>query len=72
MFQRLTLLNTFFPTKSLLNILQYCFCFMFGVFGCDVCGISASQPGIEPTSPALEGEAVTTGPPDKSLFQRLN
>ena len=25
--------------KYLLNLLQYCFCFMFSFFGCDVCGI---------------------------------
>ena len=30
------------------------------------CGILVSRPGIEPTSPALEGELLTTGPPGKS------
>ena len=25
--------------KSLLNLLQYCFCFMFWFFGCEACGI---------------------------------
>ena len=29
--------------KSLLNLLQYCFCFMFGVFGQEACGILAPQ-----------------------------
>ena len=31
------------------------------------CGTLVSQPGIEPTSPALEGGFSTTGPPGKSL-----
>ena len=31
------------------------------------CEISASQPGIEPTHPALESEVLTTEPPGKSL-----
>ena len=26
------------------------------------------RPGIEPAPPALEGEVLTTGPPEKSLF----
>ena len=54
--------------KSLLNLLQYCFCFMFWFFGCEACGILAPQPGIKLTPPALEGEVLTTGPPGKSLF----
>ena len=29
----------------------------------EACGVIASQPGMEPTSPALEGEVVATGPP---------
>ena len=37
------------------------------VFWPEACGISASQPGIEPTHPALESEVLTTGPPGKSL-----
>ena len=39
---------------------------MFWLFGCEAYGISAPWPGIEPTPPALEGEALTTGPPGKS------
>ena len=31
-----------------------------------LCGISIPQPGMEPTSPALEGGFSTTGPPGKS------
>ena len=56
-------------SKFLLNLLQYCFCFMFwGVFfGHKACGILDPQPGMEPPSPALEGEVLTTGPPGKSL-----
>ena len=44
--------------KSLLNLLQYRFCFMFWFFGLEA--------GIEPTPPALEGEVVTPGLPGKS------
>ena len=46
--------------------IEYCFCFMFWVFGHEACGISAPRPGIEPIPPALEGEVLTTGPPGKS------
>ena len=31
--------------KVLLNLIQYCFCFMFLFFGCVACGILAPQPG---------------------------
>ena len=37
------------------------------VFGPEACGILAPQPGIEPAPPELEGEALTTGLPEKSL-----
>ena len=59
--------------KSLLNLLQYCFCYVlcFGFFGCEACGILAPQPGIEPASPALEGEVLTTGPARKSLMASI-
>ena len=40
---------------------------MFWGFGPKACVILAPQPGIEPTSPALEGEVLPTGPPEKSL-----
>ena len=30
-------------------------------FGCHACRILAPQPGIKPTSPALEGKALSTG-----------
>ena len=49
--------------KSLLNLLQYCFCFIF-------CPRTMwdlnSPPGMEPSPPVLEGEVLTTGPPGKS------
>ena len=35
------------------------------------CGILVPRPGIEPTSPALEGRFFTAGPPGKSLFFML-
>ena len=53
--------------KSLLNLLQHCFCFMFGVFGQEACGNLAPWPGIEPIHPALEDEVLTTGLPGRSL-----
>ena len=46
--------------KSLLNLLQYCFCCMLCFFGLKACGILAPLPGIEPVPPALEGEVLTT------------
>ena len=56
-----------FFLKSLLNLLQYCFYFMFWPFGPKSCGTLAPWPGIEPAPPALEGKVLTTGPPGKSL-----
>ena len=41
-------------------------CFKFWVLGLETCGILAPQPGIQPTSPALEKEVSTTGSPGKS------
>ena len=40
--------------KSLLNLLQYCFSFMFWVFSYKACGILARWPVIEPAPPVLE------------------
>ena len=58
----------FFPLKSVLNLLQCCFCFMFCFFfGCEACGMPAAWAGIEPAPSALESEVLTTGPPGKSL-----
>ena len=39
---------------------------LFWFFGHEACGILAPQPGIEPTSPVLEGKALTTGLPGES------
>ena len=38
---------------------------MFWFFGHEACGILTSQPGIEPTPPALEGKVLTTGQSEK-------
>ena len=49
--------------KSLLNLLQYFFCFMVCFFGHEACVILASQPGIKPSClarSASEGEVLTT------------
>ena len=53
--------------KSLLNLLQYCLCFMFWFFGYQTCGILPPRPGIEPTPFALEDKVLSTGPPGKSV-----
>ena len=37
--------------KPLLNLLQYCFCFMFWFLGREACGILVPSLGIEPVSP---------------------
>ena len=41
--------------KSLLNLLQYCFCFMFWFFGHKAQGTLPPQPGIKSAFLALEG-----------------
>ena len=58
--------------KSLLNLLQYCFCFIFCVFfGHEATEILAPGLGIEHKPPALEGEVLATGLPERSLFISL-
>ena len=42
--------------KSLLNLLQDCFCLTFWFFGHETCGILAHQPGTKHALPTLEGE----------------
>ena len=44
-----------------LHLLQYCFCFMFWLFGLEACRIPDPWLGIEPTPLSLEGRLVTTG-----------
>ena len=57
--------------KSLLNLLQYCFFFMFCFFGQESCGILVPRPGIKLASPALGGEVLTPGPPGKTPISDL-
>ena len=57
--------------KPLLNLLQYCLCFLWGVFllfcfGYEACWFLAPQPEIEPAPPALEGKVLSSGPAGKS------
>ena len=58
--------SSFFFFKTLLN-----FCcnitpvLCFGFFGPEACRTIASQPGTEPTPPALEGKVLTTRPAGK-------
>ena len=40
-------------------------------FGHEALGILASQPGIKPAPPALEGEVLTTEPPEKFRFYNV-
>ena len=49
--------------KSLLNLLQHCFCYMSWFFDR---GMLALWPGIKPTPSALEGKVPTAGSPGKS------
>ena len=42
--------------KYLLNLFQYCFCFMLWFFGHQPCEILAPWPGMESAPPASEGE----------------
>ena len=46
-----------------MNLLQYCFWFIFQFFCLEACGVLLPPPGMEPTLPTLEGEVLTTGPP---------
>ena len=57
--------------KYLSNLLQYCFCFTFRFSGRETYGILASQSGIEPSPPALEGKVFTAGLLGKSHACRL-
>ena len=52
--------------KPLLNLSQYCFCFMFWSFDREACEIlDPPLPEIKPTSPA---EVLATGLPEKPLI----
>ena len=58
--------------KSLLNSVQYYFCFTFWFFAREACEILAPVPGIDPAPPTLEGEILITGQPKKSCVRFLN
>ena len=53
--------------KSLLNLLQYCFCFLFWFFGQEACGILGPWQGIKLALLDLGREVLTAGPPGTSL-----
>ena len=38
--------------------------FLFYVFGTQACGILTPRPGIELAPPVLDGDVLTTGPPE--------
>ena len=53
--------------KSLLNLLQYCFCCLCSdLGGSEACGILVPRPEIEPAPPALYGKVLTTEAIEKS------
>ena len=57
--------------KSLLNLLQYCFCFMFWFFYWEACvGSSLPNQGLNVHPPVLEGKVLTTGLSEKSQENR--
>ena len=56
-FPNYTFFKDFFDVESLLNLLQYCFCFMFWFLGLTACGILAPWPGIKAAPSVLEGES---------------
>ena len=58
--------------QSLLNLLQYCFYFMFWFFGHEVCGILVPWPEIETTPLGLEGGFSTAGQPIIFIFKSLH
>ena len=57
--------------KSVLNLLKYCFCFMFWFFAHKTCWILSPQPEIKPAFPALEAEVPNIELPVKFLFLLL-
>ena len=58
--------STIHRNNECVTILLLVLC--FGFFGFEVCRILAPQPGIKLSSPALEGEVLTTGLSGKSLI----
>ena len=46
--------------KSLLSLLQHCFCFMslFWFFGLKACGVLGPRPGIKPISPCIGRQSL--------------
>ena len=58
--------KVFIDFATILCLFCVLFCFVL-FFGYKACEILAPGPGIEPTSPALEGEVLTTKLPGKSL-----
>ena len=56
---------------SLLNLWQYCFCFLFWCFGHEACRNLAPGLGIEPTPTALKDDVLRTGRPGKSQNLRI-
>ena len=60
--------------KVYMEFVKHCFCFIFCYLGRQPCGIFASQPGMEPITPASEGAVLTTEPPGtfSSLLIRMS
>ena len=59
-------------SKSVLNLLQYCFCSMiFGPLAMRPAGSHLLNQGLNPCAPKSEVEISTTGAPGKSLYTLL-
>ena len=56
---------SFFFSKVIFDFVTILLLFHVLVFCQEVCGILGPQPGIELEPPALESEALITGPPGK-------
>ena len=51
-----------------MNLLKYCFCFIFWFLGYESGRTLSLRPGIKPAPLASESEVLTTGPPGNFLF----
>ena len=53
---------------KVLSLLHHCFCFLFLVFECKLCGILAPWSGIQPVSLHRKAKSLTIGLPGKSHY----
>ena len=60
------LMRTIF--KVFIEFVTILLLFMFWIFGHQACGFLVPRTGIEPSTPELEGEVLTSGAPRESSF----